>query len=67
MHYFDTSFLTPLFREEETSSRVARFVARLPVDELAISRWAQVEFASLLARDVRMAADALFEELLQQS
>jgi hypothetical protein len=40
MYYFDTSFLTPLIREEETSSRVARFIAGLPAVELAISRCA---------------------------
>jgi uncharacterized protein len=76
MYYFDTSFLTPLLRDEETSSRVARFVARLPIGELAISRWVQVEFSSLLARDVRMgsigteearAADSLLEDVVQQS
>ena len=52
MRYFDTSFLTPLIREEVMSSRVARFVAGLPTGELAISRWTEVEVASLLARDV---------------
>ena len=76
MRYFDTSFLAPLVREERTSSRIARFMARMPVGELAISRWTEVEFASLLARDVRMgtikdedarAADMLFEEVVQQS
>lgn len=54
MYYFDTSFLAPLVRDDETSPRVARFMASLPVGELAISRWTEVEFASLLARDVRM-------------
>ena len=54
MIYFDTSFLTPLFRLEETSSYVERFVAELGAEELAISRWTMLEFASVLARDVRM-------------
>jgi uncharacterized protein len=54
MRYFDTSFLAPLLREEKTSSRIGRFMAGLPTEELAISRWTEVEFASLLARDVRM-------------
>jgi predicted nucleic acid-binding protein len=76
MRYLDTSFLTPLFREEETSSRVGRFIAELPTGELAISRWTEVEFASLLARDVRMGAigkeeardtDALFMDVVVHS
>jgi uncharacterized protein len=76
IRYFDTSFLAPLFRKESTTARVGRFIAGLPIGELAISRWTEVEFASLLARDVRVgaiggddarAADALFEEVVQQS
>jgi uncharacterized protein len=76
MHYFDTSFLAPLVREERTSTRVGRFMAGLPTGELAISRRTEVEFASLLAREVRMGAiapddarmvDALLEEVVQQS
>ncbi len=76
MRYFDTSFLTPLIREEVMSSRVARFVAGLPTGELAISRWTEVEVASLLARDVRMGvinsvgageADALFGDMVRRS
>jgi uncharacterized protein len=76
MRYFDTSFLTPLVREEKTSSRIARFMAGLPTGDLAVSRWTEVEFASLLARDVRMgaigrdnarAASALFQDVILQS
>jgi predicted nucleic acid-binding protein len=76
MCYFDTSFLTPLIREEKTSSRVARFIAGLPTGELAISEWTEVEVASLLARHVWMGAirsdeareaDALFENIVRQS
>ncbi len=76
IHYFDTSFLAPLFREERTSSRIGRLIAELPVGELAISRWTEVEFASLLARDVRMGAidgqkardaDALFADVVLHS
>ena len=76
MRYFDTSFLTPLVREEKTSTHIARFVAGLPTGELAISHWTEVEFASLLARDVRMRAlladearkvDALFGSVVRQS
>jgi uncharacterized protein len=76
MRYFDTSFLAPLFREESVSSRVGQFIAGLPTGELAISRWTEVEFASLLARDVRIGAiegdrareaDALFENVILHS
>jgi predicted nucleic acid-binding protein len=76
MHYIDTSFLTPLFREERTTPRVGRFIAELPTGGLAISRWTEVEFASLLARDVRMGAideeeardaDALFMDVVLHS
>jgi predicted nucleic acid-binding protein len=54
MLYFDTSFLVPLFQEEATSVRVERFMQRVPAGEASISHWTKVEFASLLARDVRM-------------
>ncbi len=76
MCYFDTSFLTPLIREEKTSSRVARFIAGLPIGELAISQWTEVEVASLLARHARMGAirsdearevNALFEHIVRRS
>jgi uncharacterized protein len=76
MRYFDTSFVAPLILEERNSSRIARFVGGLPAGELAISRWTDVEFASLLARDVRMGAlrgdeardaDVLFEDVIRQS
>ena len=56
MIYLDTSFLTPLFREEATSSKVAAFLSRQSVGTLAVSKWASVEFASLIARDARMGA-----------
>lgn len=54
MIYLDTSFLTPLFREEATSEKVANFLSRQAAGTLAISKWASVEFASLTSRDVRM-------------
>jgi predicted nucleic acid-binding protein len=54
MIYLDTSFLTPLFREEATSEKVAAFLARQTAGSLAVSKWAAVEFASLTSRDVRM-------------
>lgn len=53
MRYFDTSFLAPLVLPEAASESVAEFVMTLPEDELAVSRWTLVEFASLLARKVR--------------
>ncbi|MBI5438042.1 MAG: type II toxin-antitoxin system VapC family toxin [Nitrosomonadales bacterium] len=56
MIYLDTSFLTPLFREEATSAKIADFLSRQMVGSLAVSKWAAVEFASLISRDVRMGA-----------
>lgn len=56
MIYLDTSFLTPLFREEATSAKVADFLSRQAAGTLAVSKWAAVEFASLTPRDVRMGA-----------
>ena len=76
MLYFDTSFLAPLVLEESTSAKVERFVAGLPVGELAVSHWTRVEFASLLAREVRMGgldgrtardADDRFETMVTES
>lgn len=76
MIYFDTSFLAPLFLTEETSVRVERTMARLGASELAASHWTRVEFASLLAREVRMGAmseevafrvDAEFQAVLQET
>ena len=54
MIYLDTSFLTPLFREEATSAKVADFLSRQAAGSLAVSKWTPVEFASLTSRDVRM-------------
>ena len=56
MIYLDTSFLTPLFREEATSSKVAAFLARQSVGTMAVSKWASVEFASFASRDARNGA-----------
>lgn len=56
MIYLDTSFLTPLFREEATSAKVADFLSRQAVGALAVSKWTAVEFVSLISRDVRMGA-----------
>jgi predicted nucleic acid-binding protein len=52
--YLDTSFLTPLFREEATSAKVADSLSRQAAGNLAVSKWTSVEFASLISRDVRM-------------
>jgi uncharacterized protein len=52
--YLDTSFLTPLFREEATSKKVDRFLATHADSAFAVSPWTRVEFASAMARDVRM-------------
>ena len=76
MLYFDTSFLAPLILEEATSAKIEAFFARLPVGELYVSHWTRVEFASLIAREVRMGglaeSDALlaiaqFDELVTDS
>ena len=76
MLFFDTSFLAPLILQEATSSKIERFVTRLPVSELAISHLARIEFSSLLAREVRMggldgqaarSADAQFESMVRES
>lgn len=54
MIYLDTSFLTPLFREEATSAKVAEFLSQQAEGALAVSKWASIEFASLTSRDVRV-------------
>jgi predicted nucleic acid-binding protein len=74
--YFDTSFLGPLFLQEQTSTRIERVFAGLAGQDLAISHWTRVEFSSLLAREVRMGGmtatvarevDAEFETLASVS
>lgn len=52
--YLDTSFLAPFYLPESTSSYIEAFLGRASLGALAISYWTNVEFASLLARDVRM-------------
>ena len=64
MRYFDTSFLAPLILEEATSTKIEALFARLPVGELYVSHWARVEFASLIAREVRMGGFAESDALL---
>jgi len=76
MRYFDTSFLVPLILPEATSEPIAGFFEDLPADELAVSHWTRVEFASLLAREVRMGgldpaaaheAGSRFESMIEES
>ena len=76
MLYFDTSFLTPLILPEATSEPVEAFFNALPPEDLAVSHWTRVEFASLLAREVRMGgldsasaqeADSRFEAMIRES
>jgi uncharacterized protein len=54
--YLDTSFLVPLFLPEPVSDKIEQFLHRKRTPPLAISRWTQVEFSSVLAREVRMGA-----------
>lgn len=54
MRYFDTSFLVPLILLESTSETIGAFFVALLAEELAVSDWTRVEFASMLAREVRM-------------
>lgn len=76
MLYFHTSFLAPLILEEAASSKIEAFLAKVPAGELYLSHWTRVEFASLIAREVRMGglaeSDALlaiaqFDELVADS
>jgi predicted nucleic acid-binding protein len=53
MLYFDTSFLIPYILPESTSSRVQQFFVDQQSEGLTISHWTRVEFASMLAREVR--------------
>lgn len=54
MIYLDRRFLAPLFRAEASSGEVEAYISTLTPGSLSISRWTRVEFASLMARDVRM-------------
>lgn len=76
MRYFDTSFLVPLILPEATSELIAGFFDGLPAEDLATGHWTRVEFASLLAREVRMGsldastareAGARFEAMIDES
>lgn len=76
MRYFDTSFLVPLILPEATSEPIAGFFDGLPAEDLATGHWTRVEFASLLAREVRMGgldagaareAGSRFEAMIDES
>lgn len=76
MRYFDTSFLVPLILLEATSEPITAFFGSLRDEDLAVSHWTRVEFASLLAREVRMGgldtavarrAGSRFETMIRQS
>ena len=76
MYYFDTSFIAPLLLTEPASGRVEAYVRKLPPGELWVSHWTRVEFASLLAREVRTGGlkettaretAARFETLIEES
>lgn len=76
MRYFDTSFLVPLILVESTSESIRTFFTEAIADDLAVSDWTLVEFASMLAREVRVgglqadaaqSAIAQFESLIQTS
>lgn len=76
MLYFDTSFLAPLILEEATSEKIEAYFTKLPVGRLYVSHWTRVEFASLIAREVRMGglaennallAIGQFDELVSES
>ncbi len=76
MRYFDTSFLVPLILPESTSEQIASFFESVKEDVLAVSHWTRVEFASLIAREVRMGgldtaaarqASSRFESMLGES
>ena len=76
MRYFDTSFLVPLILPEATSEPIAGFFDRQPAEDLTTGHWTRVEFASLLAREVRMGgldastareAGSRFEAMIDES
>ena len=76
VRYFDTSFLVPLILPEATSEPISAFFEDLSHEDLAVSDWTRVEFASLLAREVRMGslppsaagqASSAFERIVRES
>jgi predicted nucleic acid-binding protein len=66
----------PMLLNEATSEAVERYVVRAAAGSLCISQWTRVEFASVVAREVRMkkmkaaqgtAVLAEFDKLVQES
>jgi predicted nucleic acid-binding protein len=51
--YFDTSFIAPNYLNEASSEAIGSFLD-VPAEQFAVSDWTLAEFASLLARLVRM-------------
>jgi predicted nucleic acid-binding protein len=51
VYYLDTSFITPLLLNEGTTQAVEAFVS---TGSLYISHWTVLEFAGVIAREVRM-------------
>ena len=56
MNYLDISFVTPYYLNESSSEAVASALDALPTGQLVVSDWTLAEFASVLARHVRMQA-----------
>jgi predicted nucleic acid-binding protein len=54
VYYLDTCFITPMLLNEATSEAVERYVVRAEAGSLYLSQWTRVEFASVVAREVRM-------------
>jgi len=54
MYYLDTSFAAALVLHEENSELAAAALQRVPSGEVWVSDWTEVEFASTVARLVRM-------------
>jgi predicted nucleic acid-binding protein len=76
MIYFDTSFLVPVFVHEVTSREVVALMQGLDSAQFVVSQWVQVEFASMVARSVRMGklearvalrANSEFEAIVEKS
>jgi uncharacterized protein len=76
MLYFDTSFIVPYILPEASSSRIQQFFLECQSADLTISHWTRVEFASMLAREVRTRgmseqaacdADEQFEAIVARS
>jgi predicted nucleic acid-binding protein len=52
--YLDTSFVAPLLLPESSSANVERVLTGLAPGEAAVSSWTRTEFASAVARRVRI-------------